>query len=212
MLDLPAMLSLELPLSAIRFPKSNTNVMSEEQYALLVKAIGRVGFLQPVLVRPIGEGLYEVVDGVHRVKAATDLGIEIVPCVVKDASDADATAIQIGMNRMRGEVDLGRAATAVAGLVDEGWSFDQLTITGFSAEELDDLVRSVRASTEDILNGSAAGLPESGDEAAEPGTVFTLEVPFDCKADMQRAKRALRKLAGKGNALGIGLMHLIDGE
>ncbi len=62
----------------------------------------------------------------------------------------------------------------------------------------------------DVLASSTASLPkEEADEDDEPGPKFVLEVEFDSRRDLQRARRGLKKV-GSGD-LGVGLLALLEG-
>jgi ParB family chromosome partitioning protein len=202
----------------------NPNVMEPEQFALLIAAIKRVGFLQPVLVRDPkdlppneeaiarlgGRPYWEIIDGVHRVRAAHAAGLESVPAVVVDSDEAEAAALQIGMNRMRGELNLGVVARTLDALQSEGWDREELALTGFSTKEIDDLLKAI-APPEDPLTGGAAGTVdprESAEPKEESEERFVLEIPFASKKALTSAKKVLRR-AGDGD-LTKGLLHLIE--
>lgn len=191
----------------LRDAAENPNKMEPEQLSMLAEAIRRKGFLQPILVRPVGDQ-YEIIDGHHRTRAAREVGLTEIPCLVAtNCSDEDASALRIGMNRFRGELDLASTARLMQGLIDKGWKLDDLTITGFSGDEVADLVRSLRVEEVDIKVFDE-GLDDVGDDApaAKP---FTLEILFTNRDDLKRAKKALKKAAGKSGDFAKGLLRLI---
>ena len=98
----------------------NPNVMEPEQYGMLVEAIRKVGFLQPLLVRRTN-GTVTCIDGHHRLRAAREVGLKTVPCVTVDAGDDQVTALRLGMNRLRGELNLALVAKDIFALVETGW-------------------------------------------------------------------------------------------
>ena len=57
--------------------------VSDDGLAGLVESIRRDGVLQPVVVREAGEGLYELVAGERRWRAATKAGVATIPAVVR---------------------------------------------------------------------------------------------------------------------------------
>ena len=61
----------------------------EEALAALVDSIRAVGVLQPVLVREVGEGEYELIAGERRCRAARRAGLLSIPALVQDADDAE---------------------------------------------------------------------------------------------------------------------------
>jgi len=189
----------------------NPNSMEPEQYAMLVEAVRRVGFLQPVLVREVKNALdftdYEVIDGHHRIKAARELGYSEVPCVVIDADDNTAIALRVGMNRLRGELNLSSVAVAMEGLVTNGWKLDDLTLTGFSADEVADLLASLKLNEDDVLGQNVQVGELGGDEL--PSHPFVLEIQFTDRAAFKKAKAGLKRAAGKSGDIGRGLLRLL---
>lgn len=187
-------------------PAGNPNLMSVESFTMLRDAIEKVGFIQPVLVRQRGEDDYEIVDGHHRMKAARELGLPLVTAVLWDGTDEMRRAVQIGMNRLRGELDLSQVAVIAANLLDEGMDMADMTIMGFSEIELDALMKSLK--TDEIDTG-----PMDGGEAPPPEDtttrIFELTLTFDTAAQLKEARKGLRKAAGKGRELGEGLIVLL---
>ncbi|MFH1220079.1 MAG: ParB/RepB/Spo0J family partition protein [Candidatus Eisenbacteria bacterium] len=80
----------------------NPNRMSDEMYHKLKAYIKREGLVEPIVVRPKGEG-YEILGGFHRWKIARDLGYETVPCAVVELDDRRATILSINLNEMKGQ-------------------------------------------------------------------------------------------------------------
>lgn len=211
-----------LPIHALVERAKNPNAMEPAQYALLVKAIKKVGFVQPLLVRyPDGEPIsgrdgrgaapYEIIDGVHRKRAAEEAGLTELPCVVVDSDEAEAAALQIGMNRMRGELDLGGVARELGELEKLGWSREEMELTGFDGAEIASLLKAIAPVGEIPEVGSLAG-PEDAPEE-DPETAIgrhLLEIPFATKKALVAAKRKLRKLGG--GDLAVGLLQLLDDE
>ncbi len=219
-------------IEALVEPGTNPNQMSEESFALLVKAMAKEGFLQPVLVREpfpqeletdedlgadtvarlTGKGWWRIVDGVHRVRAARACGFEEVPVVIlNNISEETASALQIGMNRLRGELDLGAVAATLGELHTDGWSLDALQLTGFTAGEIDDLLKSTQPEEGDsMLAGSTLGGSPDPEPAVDT-TIrpFTLELTFRSKSDLSKVKKGLRRVIGKGRDLGEGVLVLL---
>ena len=202
-----------IDLDALEPREKNPNKMTPEQFALLVGAIKRVGMLQPLLVRTMtsteGMGVrFEIVDGFHRWKASREAGLKTVDCVVVDSDEAEAVALQIGMNRIRGELDLRGVAISLGELRAEGWTPMEMTLTGFELGEVNDLLGTLSTgSPDDLPKGSIAGV---GDEDKEPSAApesYSLEILFGAKKDMQTAEQTLKKLGG--GDLAAGLMALI---
>jgi ParB-like chromosome segregation protein Spo0J len=196
--------------------QDNPNQMSTEKFDLLVLAIQRFGFLQPLLVRPLkgaerhGETLFSVVDGHHRLLAARKLGMGEVPCVVASGTEDEERALRVGMNNLRGEPDLTMVGSILKELAEAGWSTEQLTVTGFNEDEVRDLMGAVSQDVDAALSPDMA-VPSAEDYQAEdaPTKPFLLELEFTARADFLRAKKGLRRAAGKGGDMAAGLMVLL---
>lgn len=202
-----------VPLDDLRDPADkNPNVMSDVDYVSLREAIRKRGFLQPVLARLLVDDGLEIIDGRHRTKVARELGYTSVPCVVMSGvADDVARALVVGMNRLRGQLDLMVVGEMFDDMLRSGSSVEDLALTGFSATDVDEMVRSLNRTMTDALIGGDASVPspEAEEKTTEAGYGF--EVKFANVEDMRRARRALKR-AAKGGTLGEGLMALIDGE
>jgi ParB/RepB/Spo0J family partition protein len=184
----------------------NANHMSEERYAALREGIRAEGFLQPLLVRPTSNRAeVEIIDGHHRARAAKEVGLESVPVVMVDCTDAEAARLAIGLNRRRGDLNLSEVSSIFADLLEGGVDPSLLAATGFSPEEVDMLV-SAAAEVADEVPPSMDPAPEPADGPTKPWEI-TLE--FADRREYDRARRGLRKAAGKGNELSAGLMRLL---
>ena len=200
-------------------PPSNPNRMPASTFRLLVEAIKRIGFVQPVLVRQVpvmlapGEATpeprYQIVDGWHRVRAAREAGLTDVPVVITDLDANQARAVQVGMNKMRGELDLSAVSSLVDELHTDGWDLEALALTGFDSSELTDMLRAMSSDSDDVLNGAPAAMPDAVEPAVKP---FVLELTFATKDELAKAKKGLRKAAGKGGDMALGLIRLIEGN
>lgn len=78
----------ELPVTAItpnpRQPREN---FDEDALAELVTSIEEVGLLQPIVVRDLGEGRYELIMGERRWRACQDAGLTTIPAIVRATED-----------------------------------------------------------------------------------------------------------------------------
>lgn len=195
----------EMAPSRIDPSPNNPNRMEPERYAALVENMRRFGFLQPALIRanPKDRKRFISCDGHHRVQAATEIGFASIPVVVAQMTEEEANALQIGMNRLRGELDLSATASILDSLKEAGWGAADLGVLGFSLEEVGDLLSSLD-SDPDILPQSI----DAPDDDAPPSR-FVLELEFDSAEQMRAAKRALKRAAGKGEPLSRGLLRLL---
>jgi hypothetical protein len=198
---------LTIPIADLDEAPDNENAMTAEKFALLVQAIQEVGFLQPILVERAG-ARWRIVDGVHRKRAAAEVGYTALPCVERH-DDGKTVAVRIGMNNLRGQLNLAAVAASVATLHANGWSMDDLSLTGFTTDELDHLLHSAqRQVPDDVMEHPVTAQDEPEEAQDRP---FVLELRYATKADLARAKRGLRKAIGKGGDMADGLLRLLDG-
>lgn len=79
-------------------PRKN---FSDEAIAALADSIREHGMLQPILVRPISNGGYQIVAGERRWRAARMLGLDEVPVNIRELSDFETMQIAIIENLQR---------------------------------------------------------------------------------------------------------------
>lgn len=71
----------------------------------LVASIREHGILQPLLVRPLESGSYELVAGERRYRAAQQLGLDQIPVVIRDLDDQDAVQVSLLENLQREDLN-----------------------------------------------------------------------------------------------------------
>ena len=109
-----------LPLDVIRPGRYQPrSVFDEEKLAELADSIRAQGVVQPVVVRPVGEGEYELIAGERRWRAAQIAGIDNIPSVVRDVSDEVSVAMALIENIQREDLNPLEEATALRRLIDD---------------------------------------------------------------------------------------------
>jgi ParB family chromosome partitioning protein len=73
--------------SIVANPKQPRQVFDEESMEELKTSIEEVGLLQPIVVRELGEGKYELVMGERRWRASQAVGREMIPAIIRDTRD-----------------------------------------------------------------------------------------------------------------------------
>src|SRR4051812_34370727 len=91
----------------------------EDALQALAGSLRDRGVLQPVLVRPLPGGTYELVAGERRWRAAQIAGLETIPAIVRDRDDADALQAALIENMAREDLNPVEEARACAALVEE---------------------------------------------------------------------------------------------
>jgi ParB family chromosome partitioning protein len=90
-----------------------------ESLAELAESIKAQGVMQPVLVRPLAAGRYEIVAGERRWRAARLAGLSSVPALVRDIPDQQALAAALVENIQREDLNAIEEATGIQRLVQE---------------------------------------------------------------------------------------------
>lgn len=77
------------------------------------------GMLQPINVRKLSDGKYELISGERRLRAARMVGMNKIPCVVMDVSDEQSALFAIIENVQRQNLDFFEEAVAIERLMTE---------------------------------------------------------------------------------------------
>ena len=85
----------------------------------LSESIKARGILQPLVVRPLAGGTYELVAGERRLRAARLAGLEEVPAVVRETQEAEQLELALIENVAREDLNPVEEARACATLVDD---------------------------------------------------------------------------------------------
>jgi len=94
-------------------------VFDEVALQALAGSLRERGVLQPVLVRPVVGGTYELVAGERRWRAAQLAGLESIPALVRERDDAEALEAALIENMAREDLNPIEEARACAALVEE---------------------------------------------------------------------------------------------
>lgn len=86
------------------FPEHPFKVIVNDEMSEMVESIKQKGVLVPTIVRKKDDGRYEMISGHRRKKASELLGIETVPCIVRDLTDEEATIIMVDSNLQREKI------------------------------------------------------------------------------------------------------------
>jgi ParB family chromosome partitioning protein len=150
----------ELPVELIKPNPSQPRTNFEpEALAALAASIESSGVVQPLLVRPLPDGSYELVAGERRWRAAQQAGLEKVPAVVRDQAEAERLQAALIENMVREDLNPVEEAKACAALVED---------LGLTKEELAKRVGRSRPAVSNLIRllelpDEALGLLESGD-------------------------------------------------
>ena len=110
----------EVPLDAVSpNPRQPRQVFDEESMAELVHSIREIGLLQPVVVRSVGAGRFELVMGERRWRAAQQAGLTAVPAIVRDTADDALLRDALLENLHRSQLNPLEEAAAYQQLLDD---------------------------------------------------------------------------------------------
>ncbi|HEX9779675.1 MAG TPA: ParB/RepB/Spo0J family partition protein [bacterium] len=126
----------------------------------LKESIRRQGVIEPVIVRPIPSGGFELVAGERRWQAAKALGMRTIPALVRELSNREALEYSLIENIQREDLNPIEEAKGYARLLDE---------FGYTQENVADAVGKDRATVANLLR--VLRLPERVQSALAEGTI-----------------------------------------
>lgn len=110
----------ELPLElVVPNPRQPRRSFDEEALLALAESIGSRGLLQPIVVRPLAGGTFELVAGERRLRAAGIAGLERIPAIVRETDDWERLDLALAENMARVDLNPVEEARACATLVDD---------------------------------------------------------------------------------------------
>jgi len=119
----------ELPVNSIspnRFqPRS---IFVDEKINELAQTIETHGIIQPIVVRELQEGRYEIIAGERRFRAVSKLGWETIPAIINNLSDTETASVALIENLQREELSPIEEAIAYSKLIE----LHQLTQEGLA--------------------------------------------------------------------------------
>jgi len=109
-----------LPLGQIRpNPRQPRKRVDAEALGGLAESVRAQGVVQPIVVRPVGAGAYEIIAGERRWRAARAAGLATVPAVVRETDDRESLVLALVENVARENLTAVEEARAYALLQDE---------------------------------------------------------------------------------------------
>lgn len=159
-----------IAISDIKLNDWNPNEMDDHIYCSLVESIRKNGVLQPILVRSD----MTIVKGEKRWRAAKEVGLTRLTCVVVESNDEEAKLLTISLSHLRGRTN----EELLASLLEElsaHYSIEELSIqTGFQLDELNQLLPGLNSYTELItpVQEDEFDVQRALDEIKEPETRY----------------------------------------
>ncbi len=134
----------ELPIEVIKpNPGQPRTRFNEDSLKSLSDSIEASGVVQPLLVRPLSGGSYEIIAGERRWRAARIAGVSKIPVVIRDSDEADRLEVALIENMVRENLNPVEEAKACAALVEDlGLSKEDLgKRVGRSRPQISNLIR-----------------------------------------------------------------------
>jgi ParB family transcriptional regulator, chromosome partitioning protein len=173
----------ELPVELVKpNPKQPRTRFDPEALAGLAASIETSGVVQPLLVRPLPDGSYELIAGERRWRAARQAGLEKVPAIVRDSERAER--LQVALIENMNPVEEARACAA---LVDD---------LGLSKEELARRIGRSRPAVSNLIR--ILDLPDEALELLESGELSEGHGKALLAADGNDVRRRLARDATRG--------------
>ncbi len=154
----------ELPVEAITpNPRQPRTVFDEEAMAELVFSIKEIGLLQPIVVRPLGSGGYELIAGERRLRASREAGLVVIPAIIRATDDEDLLRDALLENLHRANLNALEEAAAYQQLLsDFGCTQDELARrVGRSRPQVSNTLRLLKLPP-DVQRRVAAGVLSAG--------------------------------------------------
>lgn len=132
----------------------------EEALAELSNSIAQHGVLQPLLVRPMPDGGYQLVAGERRWRASRMAGLTEVPVVIRDLTDSQVAELALVENLQRENLNPLEEANGYKELSDR---------FGYTQEKISEIVGKSRSAVANALR--LLNLPESVGEMVSSGSL-----------------------------------------
>ena len=153
----------------------------------LAGSLSERGVIQPILVRPVAGGTYEIVAGERRWRAAQLAGLEQIPAVVREHDDAASLEVALVENMAREDLNPVEEARACSLLVEE---------LGLTREELGRRVGRSRVAVSNLMR--LLDLPDEALDLLETGQLTEGHGRALLQVKGQDRRRSLARAAADG--------------
>ena len=178
----------EIPTDLIRpNPDQPRRSFDPATISALAESIAEAGVIQPLIVRPLPDGRYELIAGERRWRAAREAKLESVPVVVRDEDEASRMQTALIENVAREDLNPVDEARACAALVED---------LGLTKEELGRRLARSRVAISNLIR--LLDLPDAALELLESGELSeghgrAILQAKDARARVELAKAAARE-------------------
>jgi ParB family chromosome partitioning protein len=186
-----------LPVASIEpHPEQPRRHFDEDALNELAHSIGKRGVLQPVIVRPLGEGRYQLVAGERRWRAAQKAQLHELPAIIRDLEEQDVMAIALIENIQREDLNPVEEARAYQRLSEDLPPSSIASLVGKSRSHVVNLQR-LLALPPSVLDHVESGRLDMGHARALIGHADAESLAERAIAE-RMSVRDVEKLARKG--------------
>src|SRR5881275_462804 len=177
----------EIPTELIRpNPSQPRRDFDDETLLALAESVKARGILQPVVVRPLAGGQYELVAGERRLRAAVIAGLGQVPAIVRETDESERLELALIENMAREDLNAIEEARACATLVED---------LGLTKEEVGRRVGRSRVAVSNLIRtlelpDEALAMIEAGDLSGGHGRALLLAKEQSQRLRLARDARA----------------------
>jgi len=204
---------IRIPLDHLLPHPLNANVMPPELKEKLKLHIQSSGRYPPLIVRPLENGRFQLLDGHQRADALRELGEESAWCCVWDVSDEEALILLGTLNRLEGQDVPGRRAALIAELEAHHTLAELARLLPEDEAQLESTLRILDMDVDGLLQRLTA---EADRAAASGPQLFSFAVePQDAPAVEEAIARAVANLSGtnrRGQALVLLAQKYLEGS
>jgi len=134
----------DVPLSLVSpNPFQPRRIFNEAELEELANSVKTKGVLQPILVRKLGDGGFELIAGERRWRAAKIAGLKKIPAIIRPATDAEAMEMALIENLQRKDLNPMEAARAYQRLMKE-FGLTQEAVSRTLGKERSSIANTVR--------------------------------------------------------------------
>ena len=172
--DVAGLKIIAVNVSELRSNEWNPNRMDEQTFAKELRSIQTYGFIDPVTVREL-EGGFQIIDGEHRWKAATQLGIASIPATnLGPIDDEKAKKLTLLYNELRGQAEPALLASLLKDLAATSSVAELADELPMTSVEIDTLIKTA----DDFQWKSDEELTGGVDDVARPQSADMNEKKF----------------------------------
>ena len=139
--------SKQLPIDLIKANANNPRrQFAEDELESLAQSLRNKGLLQPIMVRPLSQGGYEIVAGERRWRAAQRAGLHTVPAIIRELDDRETLEIALIENVQRSDLNPLEEARAYKMLIDQ-YGYTQMQLADSIGKSRSHIANTLRLAT-----------------------------------------------------------------